>query len=535
VLDVGPAGWASAPPAALRRESIGHSAARPWARSLVASPVLLAAVACAVAASIWSAVTHSILLYADAQSHLNIARHVTDGLRPGLAQLGSVWLPLPHIFMTPLVVFDWMWHTGAAGALVGGICFVYSAVRIHSLVEELTGSRVGAWCAFAVYVLNLNALYLQSTALTEPVLLAFMVGSVFHLARWLRTRSLKELAVSGVLTFGATLTRYDGWALLAGAVIAVAAWSWSETRDAKETEANVLVYAVIAGYGVVLWLLYNLIIFHDPLYFIQGAYSAQAQQDVLAGFGGLATKGNVARSAATYGWTATDVLGPAVVGATVAGIAALALIRHPGRRRALVVLGVLGAPVIFNVVSLSTGQTVIRVPEMSPGGMWNDRYGVVALPLAAVTLGTIAGRWRAMAPLVLAVAAVSLTLMLTSTPITVRDGRAGESSAARGGPLLAVNYLHRNYRGGEILADDSKASPFMFESGLDLEKFVTVGFEPWWNDALRDPGGAVAWLVTLNGDAVSADMAEHPERFRRFRLVVIDRRPDVVIRLYERE
>ena len=159
-LDVGPAGWASAPPAVHRGEPVGRSAVRAWARWVTARPVLLAALLCAVGATTWSAITNSMLIYDDAQSHLNIARHVTDGLRPGLVQLGSVWLPLPHIFMVPLVAFDWMWHTGAAGALVGGVCFVYSAVRIHSLVEELTGSRVGAWCAFAVYVLNLNVLYL---------------------------------------------------------------------------------------------------------------------------------------------------------------------------------------------------------------------------------------------------------------------------------------------------------------------------------------------------------------------------------------
>ena len=90
-----------------------------------------------------------------------IARHVTDGLQIGLAQLGSVWLPLPHILLAPLVAVNWMWHSGAAGAIVGGCCFIYSAVRIYSLVYELTNSRVGASCAFSVYALNFNILYLH--------------------------------------------------------------------------------------------------------------------------------------------------------------------------------------------------------------------------------------------------------------------------------------------------------------------------------------------------------------------------------------
>src|SRR3989344_497808 len=39
------------------------------------------------------------LTYNDARSHLDIGRRVVEGLTPGLAQLGSVWLPLPHLLM----------------------------------------------------------------------------------------------------------------------------------------------------------------------------------------------------------------------------------------------------------------------------------------------------------------------------------------------------------------------------------------------------------------------------------------------------
>jgi hypothetical protein len=34
------------------------------------------------------------LAYNDARSHLDIGRRVVEGLKPGLAQLGSVWLPI---------------------------------------------------------------------------------------------------------------------------------------------------------------------------------------------------------------------------------------------------------------------------------------------------------------------------------------------------------------------------------------------------------------------------------------------------------
>src|SRR5215472_6322692 len=39
----------------------------------------------------------AILLYGDAVAHINIARRVFDSRTPGLFQLGTVWLPLPHL------------------------------------------------------------------------------------------------------------------------------------------------------------------------------------------------------------------------------------------------------------------------------------------------------------------------------------------------------------------------------------------------------------------------------------------------------
>src|SRR5205807_9127397 len=66
-----------------------------------------------------------------------------------------------------LPIFRPLWHSGAAGAIIGGICFTYASVRIFTLVRELADSDVAAWCAFGLFVANANMLYVQTTALTE--------------------------------------------------------------------------------------------------------------------------------------------------------------------------------------------------------------------------------------------------------------------------------------------------------------------------------------------------------------------------------
>jgi hypothetical protein len=493
-------------------------------------PAVLTSVAAALLATAWSAVHHSMVLYGDARAHLDVARHVTDGLQTGLAQLGSVWLPLPHILLVPLVAIGPLWHSGAAGAIVGGICFVYASLRVFSLVEELTGSRLGAWCGFAVFIVNLNMLYIQSTALTEPVLLAFMVGAVFHLARWMRTFSVRDLLWSSLLVFCATLTRYEGWALLVAGVVLVAVWARLRDRRKKSAQANLVLFAVIGSYGIGLWFLYNLIIFHDPLYFLHSAYSAQAINGAQAQFGLLGTKGNLVESTLTYGWDMIDVVGAPIL--IIGGVSSVMLmaIKHHDRRRTLFTLALLAAPVAFEILSLYAGQTTIRVPQVFPHGMWNDRYGVVALPFCAVAAGVLVGRWRWTTSIVIPTAAIVAAVMALGTPLTLADGRTGTSSAAAGKPETAAAYLSEHYRGGEILADDSAASSLMFASNLDLRQFVTIGFHPFWEHAIVSPAKNVAWAVSYPGDAVTADMTAHPDRFSDFRLQFTEGR----IKLFER-
>jgi hypothetical protein len=491
---------------------------------------VLIAVLAATTASLWSGLTHSMTLYGDAAGHLDVARRVTDGLRMGLTQLGSVWLPLPQLLLVPLASVRGLWHSGVAGAVVSGVCFVYTGTRIYSLVKELSGSAVGAWCAFAVFTLNLNMLYVQTTALTEPVLLAFCVGSVYHLARWMRTFSIGELTWAGVLITCAVLSRYEGWAVLAVEAGVVALWGLLVDRRRASAQANFLLFTIIGAYGVALWFLYNLIIFHDPLYFLHSLYSAQAINGEQARYGLLGTKGHLGKTILTYGWDIVGVIGPVVLIAGLLGAVLLAK-RDRERRRTLFVLAILATPVVFLIAALYAGQITIRVPQLAPHEMWNDRYGLVALPLFAVALGCVAARSRHLAALALTVVVAATVVMSLGTPLTVADGRLGISSARAGHPALAATYLHRHYRGGEILADDRAAAPLMFESGLDLAQYVSPGFHPYWERALAAPARHVEWVVAYPGDAVSSDIAAHPARFVEFRRVLTDLRG----RLYRRE
>ena len=80
--------------------------------------VLLAAIGALATAY----VNHSgwTLYYGDAEAHLDIARRMVDSRKPGYDQIGTVWLPLPHLLMLPFVKNNQLWQSGLAGAIWRG-------------------------------------------------------------------------------------------------------------------------------------------------------------------------------------------------------------------------------------------------------------------------------------------------------------------------------------------------------------------------------------------------------------------------------
>src|SRR5579884_2079007 len=110
-----------------------------------------------------------VLLHGDAIAHINIARRVFDSKTPGLLQLGTVWLPLPHLLMIPFLVSMKMWRTGAGGSIPSMIAYVFGSVGIFRLTRRALAvsgpadgiARAAAWIAAVVYAANPNLMYMQ--------------------------------------------------------------------------------------------------------------------------------------------------------------------------------------------------------------------------------------------------------------------------------------------------------------------------------------------------------------------------------------
>ena len=129
-----------------------------------------------IAALMWYYAHQQIMLSGDAVAHVNIARRVLDN-RSWLSsffQLGTVWLPLPHILMLPFVWNKALWVTGIAGSIPSMVAYVAGALGIFRLISA-RAPRVAAYLGACAYALNPNLLYMQTTALNEPLFLAFFI------------------------------------------------------------------------------------------------------------------------------------------------------------------------------------------------------------------------------------------------------------------------------------------------------------------------------------------------------------------------
>ena len=184
------------------------------------------------------------LWYGDAESHLNIARRIVDSRTPGISQLGTTWLPLPHLAMIPFVSHDDLWKTGLAGAIPSALAMALAGVFLFAAVRRIFSSAIGATAATAVFLLNPNTLYLGSIPMSEPYFYAALFALLYFTARFGDTKgwgALLGAALAGPRDagFGAVFGGVTGAAI--GAASDANAQAQASAEQATATEVTLAV------------------------------------------------------------------------------------------------------------------------------------------------------------------------------------------------------------------------------------------------------------------------------------------------------
>jgi hypothetical protein len=438
------------------------------------------------------------LAYNDARSHLDIARRVVEGLKPGLAQLGSVWLPLPHVLMLPTIWNDFFWHTGLSGALPSMISFVVTGIIIYRFLERLQVSLFGRLVGVATFVLNLNILYLQSTAMTELLLIATMTIASYELLVFYQDGKLLHLVKTAFWTMLSTLVRYDGWFLLFYTAILIALYGF-RSKGMKKAEGMFVIFCTLAGFGVFLWLVWNAAIFKDPLYFAFGPYSAHAQQEQLEEAGVLITKGHVFNSLKTYWYALVYNSGTFSVLLALLGSCLFFIDKHISHK-AKIASSALLTPLAFNILALYLGHSVLFIQGMNGNTWFNVRYGIMLMPAIAIFIGYLVHRlqnfrWQ-IAGLLFFVMFFAFT---SGDAVTIDDGRVGSSQK---NVSEVSNWLKNNSANepGFVLISAASHDAIIFSSGMPMKKFIHEGTGLYWKAATATPDRWARWIVMRTND-----------------------------------
>ena len=460
---------------------------------------------------------NEILLNPDAHSHMRISRSVFDSLTPGLAQLGSVWLPLPHVLMWPFIWNDYLWHSGLAGSFVAMPCYVIAAIYLFLAAKRITRNSGASFVGTLVFIFNPNVLYLQTTPLSETVCMVTFVAACYYFLVWIQEDTIQSLVLTSGCVFLATLARYDGWPVFVALLCFIPLIGLLRHHRFLRIQGNVITFVILGGLGIVLWLIWNQIIFGDPLYFQHGVYSSQAQQMLLVANNTLFSYHNLWQAIRFYTIDSALSVGPLLLFLLVVALVWF-LLENRFRPTTFGVLVFL-VPFAFYILALYNGNAVIWVPGANPPGapvyMYNVRYGAqmvaptaFCIAILADKLGSISIPYSNLVTRVLLIAVVLTQCVLVQLQgvISLQDGQYNYACSPQ---HTTLDYLTEHYNGGRILTDVYAIGFDPTDSGvINFRDVVYEGSNPYWAQALQDPAHSVEWICVNPSNKVDL-VAQH--------------------------
>jgi hypothetical protein len=513
--------------------------------------VLAFATAASFAAIVWSWNHAAMLNYGDAVAHLHIARRVFDSRTARFSELGSVWLPLPHILLMPFVQNYAWWASGLAGVIPSALAYIASCAGIYRLARHWLNPAPSA-LALAFFALNPNLLYLQTTAMTEPLFLCEVVWIVVWIVEWRicldddPAQARRTQCLVAAVLIAAIFTRYDGW------IIAAIAWTGIGIALLKRGRLRRSPYFWLASAALVAaplaWFIYNSVGFGDWLFFARGPYSAKAIElrTATSGFGAGAGPPHpgwhnpwvallfylkVSELDAVLAPAWSSLWGNVTLALAAAGsVAAWIATRAASHRRALAWAALLWLPAPFYAWSVAYGSVPIFFPAWWPFTLYNTRYGLELLPALALGVGFAAkfaadalDRWQGHRlaqflpeiafALFFLLAGVNAWSLLRQGPIVYAestcnlDARLPYDEAI---PPLLRDML-QTFPNGTVLMNTSMYPEIVAFTGIPLRQTINESDLELWRAALLAPASHAVIVVAFDGDEVDRAVKAHPE------------------------
>jgi hypothetical protein len=482
-------------------------------------------------------VNHSgwTLYYGDAEAHLNIARRIVDSRRAGYDRIGTVWLPLPHLLMLPLVRNDQLWRNGLAGAIPSSAGFICAGVFLYAAMRRAAHSSLVALTSLGLLVLNPNLLYLQATPMSEAIFLGALMALLYFTIVYRETESLWAALGAGIASIAASLARYEGWFVIPFVAI------YFLVVGRKNRFTGALAFLTIAVLAPFYWLGHNWWLYSNVLEFYDGPYSAMSIYRHALAQNMVPYRGDHDWQAAwLYYRTAVEMCaGWAAVIIALAGLAGVIF------KRVLWPFLLAALPPVFYIWSMHSGGTPIYVPTLWPNSYYNTRYALAALPLLAIAGGCLvllaSKRWRPWLAVAILIAA-AMPWLIRPQPsdwVTWKESQINSLTRRAWTQAAARSLASKYHSGAGVFTSFGDLTGILRAAGIPLHEALYDGDEPEWSAASMRPDLFLheEWAVAVAGDvvatAVQKSAFQHGPRYHLVETVKVKGAP--VIEIYKRD
>jgi hypothetical protein len=428
------------------------------------------------------------LTHYDARGHLIVARRIFDSITPGWQQIGAVWLPLPHLLNAIPVQIDLFYRSGASAVAISIAAFAIATAAIAWIVLELTESVAASIAAAAVFALNPNVLYLQSTPMTEPLLIALVSQAIALLLSAERAGGV----TAGVTLGLACLTRYEAWPVTAIAIGLIVWIDWrrgARFADACRDAGSIAVYPAVAIAG---FAIFSRVVIGE--WFVSGDFFVPENKAL----------GDTWMALKEVAWGTQMLSGRLLVLAGAAGAVILAARGLFSRRSPHALL-----PLALLAMALIPWAAFVK------GHPFRIRYMVPLMAIEAIGAGVAAGTWRRArvpaAAALLAIAAYEVRPLDASAPMVVEAQWDRPNLAAR---ARVTDCLGPPGTGRKIMASMGSLGHYMQEAsaaGFSIRDFLHEGNGDIWLAALEVPRYYADWIL-IEEKAEGGDMLAHRAR-----------------------
>jgi len=418
------------------------------------------------------------------------------------------------------------------------VAYVLGALGLYRLVSARAPQATG-YLAATIYALNPNLLYMQTTAMNEPLYLACFIWAIAYFDEWLRRLggdalggrpAERALEGCGIALAAGAATRYDGWffgAMLGVIVLIVFVRWWRRTPDStrRRTMTKSLIEFMLLNVLVpVFWLAYNHRVSGRAMDWANGPYSAKAiaERTTARGAPPYPGKDHVVTAALYFLKAAKLNLGPRRWGNVLFALAVAGTAVAVWRIRTYWTWLLFWAPLVFYALSIAYGSVPIFIPVWWPFSYYNVRYGLELLPVFAVfpLLLSVFLSEQITRPAGKALPEAVLFLLFTASylaayreaPITLKEAQVNartrmilEDALARFLVSLPPSSTLLMYQGEHVGA--------LQQAGIPLRQVISEVSHPDWEWALLDPAKHADFVIACKSDPVWMAVREHHEQF----------------------